>query len=198
MFTQPVEQHCKVVLIGDSNVGKTQLIRRLTKDNFSVEQGSTRGIEVTSKTLQVNGKEVHVQVWDTCGQEQYRCVSAPYYRGALGALAVFDLTRHESLNNLGSWLAEVRNKAADGVKILLVGAKDDLENEREVSSTEAKDYAVSEGLEYIETSALTGHNVSLAFTILIKKVVAKAVLGVSGTSVSLRSVHERRTKDCKC
>lgn len=197
MTSKPVEHH-KVVLIGDSKVGKTQLIRRATKESFSWEQGSTRGIEVSSKTIVVNSKAVEVQIWDTCGQEQYRCVSAPYYRGALGALAVFDLTRSQSLHSLTIWLEEVRGKAAANVQIVLVGAKDDLVADRQVTAAEAQAFAATEDIDYIETSALSGHNVAEAFDLLLKKVVAKGVLCCSQTSISLHSEANKRKHTCKC
>lgn len=196
MTSKPPEHH-KVVLIGDSTVGKTQLIARLTKNSFDA-QGSTRGIEVSSKTISVNHSPVKVQVWDTCGQEQFRCVSAPYFRGASGALAVFDLTRANTLPSLRSWIEEVRSKAASNVQIVLVGAKDDLEAERQVSLAEAQSFAASEALDYIETSALSGHNVEAAFALVMKKVVAVGGLGRSLNSISLSSIPDKPKVKCKC
>lgn len=196
MTSKPVEHH-KVVLIGDSTVGKTQLITRLTKNRFDA-QGRTQGIEVSSKTVSVNKADVKVQIWDTCGQEQYRCVSAPYFRGALGALAVFDLTSRKSLHSLQSWIEEVRSKAAPNVQIVLVGAKDDLQTERQVNPAEAQSFAASEAVDYIETSARTGHNVEAAFALVMRKVVAEGGLGRSLNSISLSSVPNRPKLKCKC
>lgn len=118
--------------------------------------------------------------------------------GALGALAVFDLTCKQSLHNLTMWLEEVRSKAAANVQIVLIGAKDDLLEDRQVTTTEAQAFADTEDIEYIETSALSGHNVAEAFDRLLKKVVAKGLMGASQTSISLSSEQNKRKHTCKC
>ncbi|KAL1923905.1 uncharacterized protein VTP21DRAFT_6940 [Calcarisporiella thermophila] len=153
----------KVVLIGDSGVGKSNLLSRFTRNEFNLESKSTIGVEFATRSIQVDGKTIKAQIWDTAGQERYRAITSAYYRGAVGALLVYDITKHSTFENVTRWLKELRDHADSNIVIMLVGNKSDLRHLRAVPTEEAKQYATDNGLSFIETSALDASNVELAF-----------------------------------
>eukprot|EP00918_Siedleckia_nematoides_P057242 GHVU01124856.1.p1 GENE.GHVU01124856.1~~GHVU01124856.1.p1 ORF type:complete len:216 (+),score=21.02 GHVU01124856.1:137-784(+) len=153
----------KIVLIGDSGVGKSNLLSRFTKDEFNLESKSTIGVEFATKSVQTEGKVIKAQIWDTAGQERYRAITSAYYRGAVGALLVFDLSKKQSYDHVTKWLAELRQHADENIVILLVGNKSDLKHLRSVTQEEAMKYAGENRLAFIETSALDSTNVDTAF-----------------------------------
>lgn len=127
----------KVVLIGDSGVGKTNIMSRYIKDEFSIETKTTVGVEFGAKKLEINGNNIKAQIWDTAGQERYKSITNAYYKGAKGALIVFDITRSSSFESVDKWLIELKSKCEVDVSIILIGNKCDLENERAVSKEES-------------------------------------------------------------
>lgn len=155
----------KIVLIGDSGVGKSNLLSRFTRNEFTLESKSTIGVEFATRTLQVEGKTIKAQIWDTAGQERYRAITSAYYRGALGALLVYDVTKPTTFENISRWLKELRDHADSNIVIMLIGNKTDLKHLQAVNSEEAQSFAEKEGLSFIETSALESVNVEKAFQI---------------------------------
>merc|ERR1712010_395309 len=153
----------KVVLIGDSGVGKSNLLSRFTRNEFNLETKSTIGVEFATRSIQADGKTIKAQIWDTAGQERYRAITSAYYRGAVGALLVYDISKQVTFKNVERWLTELRENAAPNIVIMLVGNKSDLRHLREVPTEAAKEYAEKNGLSFIETSALDSTNVELAF-----------------------------------
>eukprot|EP01056_Protomagalhaensia_sp_Gyna25_P005025 Protomagalhaensia_sp_Gyna_25__5024@NODE_559_length_3124_cov_119_624311_g434_i0_p2_GENE_NODE_559_length_3124_cov_119_624311_g434_i0NODE_559_length_3124_cov_119_624311_g434_i0_p2_ORF_typecomplete_len214_score24_45Ras/PF00071_22/5_9e65Roc/PF08477_13/1_3e29Arf/PF00025_21/5e19GTP_EFTU/PF00009_27/1_4e07SRPRB/PF09439_10/2_2e06MMR_HSR1/PF01926_23/1_7e06RsgA_GTPase/PF03193_16/0_019RsgA_GTPase/PF03193_16/0_21Gtr1_RagA/PF04670_12/6_8e06FeoB_N/PF02421_18/5e05AAA_22/PF13401_6/0_0019AAA_22/PF13401_6/2_5e03Sep len=153
----------KIVLIGDSGVGKSNLLSRFTRDEFNLESKSTIGVEFATKSVNTEGKVIKAQIWDTAGQERYRAITSVYYRGALGALLVYDISKRQSFTNVDRWLRELRDHADQNIVILLVGNKSDLKHIRAVTQEEATSYAEREDLAFIETSALDATNVDAAF-----------------------------------
>ncbi|KAI8613975.1 Rab11 in complex with Rab11-family interacting protein 2 [Chytriomyces sp. MP71] len=153
----------KVVLIGDSGVGKSNLLSRFTRNEFNLDSKSTIGVEFATRTIQVDGKTIKAQIWDTAGQERYRAITSAYYRGAVGALLVYDITKVSSYENVNRWLKELRDHADSNIQIMLVGNKSDLKHARSVATDEAKGFAAENGLTFIETSALDSSNVEPAF-----------------------------------
>ncbi|XP_042483395.1 ras-related protein RABA2a-like [Macadamia integrifolia] len=153
----------KVVLIGDSGVGKSNLLSRFTRNEFCLESKSTIGVEFATRTVQVEGKTIKAQIWDTAGQERYRAITSAYYRGALGALLVYDVTKPTTFENVSRWLKELRDHADSNIVIMLIGNKTDLEHLRAVATEDAQSFAEKEGLSFIETSALEATNVEKAF-----------------------------------
>ncbi|CAN6705113.1 unnamed protein product [Malus baccata var. baccata] len=144
----------KIVLIGDSGVGKSNILSRFTRNEFSLESKSTIGVEFATRTLQIEGKTVKAQIWDTAGQERYRAITSAYYRGAVGALMVYDITK--------------RDHADSNIVIMMAGNKSDLNHLRAVPADDAQTLAEKEGLSFLETSALEAFNVENAFqTILL-------------------------------
>ncbi|XP_070822777.1 RAB11a, member RAS oncogene family, like [Chaetodon auriga] len=153
----------KVVLIGDSGVGKSNLLSRFTRNEFNLESKSTIGVEFATRSIQVEGKTVKAQIWDTAGQERYRAITSAYYRGAVGALLVYDIAKHLTYENAERWLKELQDHADSNIVIMLVGNKSDLRHLRAVPTDEAKAFAEKHGLSFLETSALDSSNVELAF-----------------------------------
>lgn len=176
----------KVVLIGDSGVGKSNLLSRFTRNEFNLETKSTIGVEFATRTISVDGKTLKAQIWDTAGQERYRAITAAYYRGAVGALLVYDISKHATYVNVTRWLKELRDHADSNIVIMLVGNKSDLKHLRAVPTEEAKAFSTENGLSFIETSALDASNVESAFqTILtdIFRIVSSKSLESSGDPI---------------
>jgi len=173
----------KVVLIGDSAVGKSQILARFARNDFSLDSKATIGVEFQTRTLVISHKSVKAQIWDTAGQERYRAVTSAYYRGAVGALLVYDITKRQSFDHIPRWLEELRSHADKNIVIMLIGNKSDLEDQRAVTLEDAKEFAQKEGLFFLETSALQATNVEPAFmTVLteIFNIVNKKTLATDG------------------
>lgn len=157
----------KVVIIGDSGVGKSNLLSRFTKDEYHKDTKSTIGVEFSTRQIEHDGKTIEAQVWDTAGQERYRAITAAYYRGAVGALLVYDITRRDSFENCERWLRELRSHADASIVAMLVGNKCDQRRQQAVDVEDAKDFAEDNNLAFIETSAKDATNVDLAFETII-------------------------------
>ena len=162
----------KVLILGDSFVGKTNMLKRFLNDEFDMNTKETVGVEFGSKNFILGEKEdiVKAQIWDTAGQERYRSVTKAYYKGAKGALLVYDITRKSTFENIDSWLIDLRTNADKDILILLIGNKSDLNNTREISEEEARTKAEQYNIAFLETSAKTGDNIDKAFTQLIEEV----------------------------
>ncbi|XP_057524012.1 ras-related protein Rab2BV-like [Amaranthus tricolor] len=153
----------KIVLIGDSGVGKSNILTRFTRNEFCLESKSTIGVEFATRTLEVEGKRVKAQIWDTAGQERYRAITSAYYRGAVGALLVYDITKKQSFDNVVRWLRELRDHADANIVLMLVGNKSDLRHLRAIPEYDGQLFAETEGLVFLETSAFDSTNVDNAF-----------------------------------
>ncbi|KMZ76005.1 Ras-related protein RABA1f [Zostera marina] len=178
----------KVVLIGDSGVGKSNILSRFTKNEFSLETKSTIGVEFATRSIQVDDKIVKAQIWDTAGQERYRAITSAYYRGAVGALIVYDVTRHITYENVERWLRELRDHTDANIVIMLVGNKADLRHLRAVPTDEANTFADRENVIFMETSALESLNVDNSFTEVltqIYRVVSRKTLDVGDDPAAL-------------
>ncbi|CAK0785659.1 Ras-related protein yptc6 [Coccomyxa viridis] len=160
----------KVVLIGDSGVGKSNLLSRFTRNEFCLESKSTIGVEFATRSIQVDGKTIKAQIWDTAGQERYRAITSAYYRGAVGALLVYDITKQVTFENVERWLKELRDHADSNIVIMLVGNKSDLRHLRSVQTDDAQAFCEREGLSFIETSALESTNVESAFQRILTEI----------------------------
>lgn len=153
----------KIVIIGDNEVGKSNLLSRFTRNVFDMESKATIGIDFRDRSIEIEGKTIKCQIWDTAGQERYRAIIAPYYRGAVGALIVYDITKQQSFINVKHWLNELNEHGGDKIAIILVGNKSDLGHLRVVSTDEAGAFAEQNNIHFIETSALDSTNVEAAF-----------------------------------
>ena len=154
----------KLLLIGDSGVGKSCLLLRFADDTYTESYISTIGVDFKIRTIELDGKTIKLQIWDTAGQERFRTITSSYYRGAHGIIVVYDVTDSESFNNVKQWLHEIDRYACENVNKLLVGNKIDLSAPKRVVTTEqGKEFADSLKIEFLETSAKTAVNVENAF-----------------------------------
>ena len=162
----------KILILGDSFVGKTNMLKRFLNDEFDMNTKETVGVEFGSKNFILGEKEdiVKAQIWDTAGQERYRSVTKAYYKGAKGALLVYDITRKSTFENIDNWLIDLRTNADKDILILLIGNKSDLIDNREITEEEARTKAEQYNIAFLETSAKTGDNIDKAFTQLIEEV----------------------------
>ncbi|KAK4775948.1 hypothetical protein SAY87_023909 [Trapa incisa] len=169
-YNQKIDYVFKIVLIGDSAVGKSQLLARFSRNEFSVESKATIGVEFQTKTLIIDNKTVKAQIWDTAGQERYRAVTSAYYRGAVGAMLVYDMTKRQSFDHMTRWLEELRGHADKNIVIMLVSNKSDLSSLRAVPTEDAEEFAQRENLFFMETSALEATNVETAFLTVLTEI----------------------------
>ncbi|CAK8570981.1 unnamed protein product [Lathyrus sativus] len=169
-YNQKIDYVFKVVLIGDSAVGKTQLLARFSRNQFNVDSKATIGVEFQTKTLVIDNKTVKAQIWDTAGQERYRAVTSAYYRGAVGAMLVYDMTKRQSFDHMARWLEELRGHADANIVIMLIGNKCDLGTLKAVPTEDAQEFAQRENLFFMETSALESTNVETAFLTILTEI----------------------------
>ncbi|XP_031429767.1 ras-related protein ORAB-1-like isoform X2 [Clupea harengus] len=160
----------KLLLIGDSGVGKTCLVLRFKDDTFTESYISTMGFDLNIRTIEMHGKIVKLQIWDTGGQERFNSVTSSYYRGAHGIIIVYDVTDQKSFNNLEQWLEEIKKFACENVSMLLVGNKSDLVSEKVVDFSTAKEFATSLNIQILETSCKNASNVEKAFLTMASEI----------------------------
>ena len=160
----------KIVLIGDTSVGKTNILSKYLSNEFDPDSKATVGVEFGTKDLEIENNKVKVQIWDTAGQERYRSITNAYYKGAKGSLLVYDITNPKSFEDLDRWLSDLKSNADDKISVILIGNKSDLENERKVTLEQGKEKAEFFKLAFMETSALNGNNIEKAFNELITDV----------------------------
>ncbi|KAL0903906.1 hypothetical protein M5K25_025969 [Dendrobium thyrsiflorum] len=190
----------KVVLIGDSGVGKSNLLSRFTRNEFSLESKSTIGVEFATRSVNVDSKVIKAQIWDTAGQERYRAITSAYYRGAVGALLVYDVTRHATFENAERWLRELRDHTDPNIIVMLIGNKSDLRHLVAVNTEDGKAFAEKESLYFMETSALEATNVENAFAEVltqIYRIVSKKIIdsGDDGASSAPSKGEKINVKD---
>ena len=192
----------KFIVIGSSGVGKTAILTRLVDHTFTGESQSTIGVEFIATDIDVDGTPVKLQIWDTAGQERFRAIAKAYFRSAIGVILVFDLTDRKSFDDLTQWLNDVHAHCDPNAVVTLIGNKSDLEASRKISESEAKAFADLHQLNYLETSALGGDNVELAFQTTastVLRTVANVNDLMKNNSATQLLTEERTTKknnDC--
>lgn len=158
------EQPLKILVIGESAVGKSCLLLRYTDNKFQETFMTTIGVDFKTKYLDIDGNRVKLQIWDTAGQEKFRSITKAYYRGAHGILVVFDISRRDTFNQTRMWIDSIKDASTDSIDVILIGNKCDLE--RAVTREEAEDLAAQYKIRYFETSAKDNTNVAEAFQYL--------------------------------
>ena len=154
----------KIIIIGDIGVGKSCILNRYIKEEFDENYTCTVGVNLISKTIEINEKEVKLQIWDTAGQEKYRSIISSYYKGSNIAFVVFDITNKSSFDAIPNWIEAYYRNGPDSQKnIILIGNKKDLEEKREVSQEEAQKFSEANNIVYFETSAKDGDNIEKVF-----------------------------------
>lgn len=155
------EELLKILIIGESAVGKSCLLLRYTDNRFTEAFMTTIGVDFKTKFLQIDGDEVKLQIWDTAGQEKFRAITKAYYRGAHGILVVFDISRRDTFIQTKGWIDSIKESSTETIDAILVGNKSDLD--RKVTTEEAVQYAKQYGMKYFETSAKEDTNINEAF-----------------------------------
>ena len=159
----------KIILLGDSTVGKTCFLMRYTDNTFQEIHMSTIGLDYRLKTMTLNsGKQVKVQIWDTAGQDRFRAITKNYYKGAHGIILIYDVTNQLTFENVTNWINQIKEEASDKVTIFLVGNKIDDEKNRKVNTEEGEKLAQDFKLKFYETSAKIGTNVEATFKSLVQ------------------------------
>lgn len=162
----------KILLVGDSGVGKSCLLVRFVEDKFSPSFITTIGIDFKIKTVDINGKKIKLQLWDTAGQERFRTITTAYYRGAMGIILVYDVTDERTFSNIKQWLSTVNQHANDEAQLLLVGNKSDMDT-RAVTYEQGEALSKELGLPFVEASAKNDDNVNEIFFTLAKLIQEK-------------------------
>ena len=160
----------KILILGDSFVGKTNILKRFVHNEFDSTTKETVGVEFDSKNYNFGEKTIKAQIWDTAGQERYRSVTKAYYKGAKGALLVYDISRRITFENIDNWLIDLRTNGDKDILIILIGNKSDLNSKREVNKDEAETKAEQYNIAFLETSAKNGDNIEKAFSELVEQV----------------------------
>mmetsp|Transcript_32982 Transcript_32982/g.82912 ORF Transcript_32982/g.82912 Transcript_32982/m.82912 type:complete len:202 (-) Transcript_32982:321-926(-) len=166
----PYKYLFKYIIVGDTAVGKSCLLLQFTDKRFTPVHDLTIGVEFGSRTITIGENQVKLQIWDTAGQEKFRSITRSYYRGAAGALLLYDITRRETFEHLTIWLEDCRRYSNQNIVIMMIGNKSDMEDKRQVSTQEGQEFANKHGLAFMETSARTAENVDAAFIQTAEKI----------------------------
>jgi len=188
----------KLLLIGDSGVGKSCLLLRFADDTYTESYISTIGVDFKIRTVELDGKTIKLQIWDTAGQERFRTITSSYYRGAHGIIIVYDITDVESFNNVRQWLFEIDRFASENVNKLLVGNKSDLVNKRVVTKETATEFSEGLSIPFLETSAKNSTNVEEAFLTMAAQIKSRMVEArVAPTKETKLNMKSREVKSNK-
>merc|ERR1712227_720851 len=191
-MTQEYDYLFKLLLIGDSGVGKSCLLLRFADDTYTESYISTIGVDFKIRTIDVDGKTIKLQIWDTAGQERFKTITSSYYKGAHGIIVTYDITDRDSFAKVSEWMSEVDKHAQENISRILVGNKKDLEEQRQVPYNEAKDLADHFNVRFLETSAKNAQNVEDAFTLMTREIKSKVA-----TSTVKKPLHDASTKISK-
>lgn len=189
----------KVVFLGDSSVGKSNIISKYKLNEFNRNSKSTVGVEFYSKIITQDNKNIKIQIWDTAGQERFKAITKSYYKGAKGAIIVYDITRRATFENVQEWFKDTKTMGDNTyIVLMLIGNKCDLVNERQVSTEEGKKEAEMNGMAFMETSALDGTNITEAFELMAKLITEKQMsignLGLRDESPENKGDISNKTK----
>ena len=187
----------KLIIVGDTNVGKTNIMSKYIKDQFNITSKSTIGVEFGTKILEIDNKKVKAQIWDTAGQERYKSITSAYYKGAKGAFIVYDITNKSTFESVDKWIKDLNSYGDKNLTMLLIGNKSDLEDKRIINKEEGEEKAKSFELGFIETSA---------FDIMLKEVLKRYIVendvnndefeGGTGNNIELVKKNETKKKKC--
>ena len=196
----------KLIIVGDTNVGKTNIMSKYIKDQFNITSKSTIGVEFGTKILKIDNKKVKAQIWDTAGQERYKSITSAYYKGAKGAFIVYDITNKSTFESVDKWIKDLNSYGDKNLTMLLIGNKSDLEDKRIINKEEGEEKAKSFELGFIETSAYNGDNIDQAFDIMLKEVLKRYIVendvnndefeGGTGNNIELVKKNETKKKKC--
>jgi len=186
----------KFIIIGDSSIGKSNILLRFTDNRFQSSHDSTIGVEFATKIISRQNTVYKLQIWDTAGQETFRSITRSYYRGTIGCLMVYDITNRESFESLEYWMSDFRKYCDPNTVIVLIGNKADLIDKRQVSYDEGKEFAEKHGFSFFETSAKTGINIADCFNNVVDKINNK--IKSKGMNIMLNKIPKPTSSICAC
>ena len=194
----------RYIIVGDVSVGKSCIMLRFSSNQFREEHELTIGVEFAIKFYEIKNKNIKIQIWDTAGEEAFQSITKNYYKNAIGALLVYDITKKSSFDHLKNWLDNVRENSSRNIKIILIGNKTDLEDKREVTFQEGEEFAKNNGLFFLETSAKNFININESFNKLTEEIYDNIEIleeeEESKNSIKLEDVNSiiNDKKKCKC
>lgn len=198
----------KLLIIGNSSVGKTSFLFRYCDDSFTSAFVSTVGIDFKVKTVFRGDKRVKLQIWDTAGQERYRTITTAYYRGAMGFILMYDITNEESFNSVQDWCTQIKTYSWENAQVVLVGNKCDMDDERIVSYERGRQLADQLGLEFFEASAKENINVKAVFEKLVEIICNKMAESLDSTQtqnqqpqghrLDANTTQKPQSQQCNC
>lgn len=184
MATKSYDYLFKLLLIGDSGVGKTSILFKFSEDTFSPAFISTIGIDFKIRTIEVDGKRIKLQVWDTAGQERFRTITTAYYRGAMGIMLVYDVSNLKSFENISNWIRNIEIHATQDVELMILGNKCDISDKRQVSKEKGEQLALQHSIKFFETSAKAAINIEEAFVTLARDIKLKMEKRIEDSNVN--------------
>ncbi|XP_070546734.1 ras-related protein Rab-8A-like [Ptychodera flava] len=193
----------KLLLIGDSGVGKTCVLFRFSEDAFNSTFISTIGIDFKIRTIELDGKKIKLQIWDTAGQERFRTITTAYYRGAMGIMLVYDITNEKSFDNIKNWIRNIEEHASADVEKMVLGNKCDMEDRRQVTKERGEQLAIEYGIKFMETSAKASINVEEAFHTLATDIKIKMdkkmeTSSAAKSAVKVTETHHKKSSGWRC
>ncbi|KAJ6660032.1 hypothetical protein lerEdw1_018230 [Lerista edwardsae] len=187
---EPFDYLFKIILIGDSNVGKTCVVHRFKSGQYHAKTQNTIGVDFTVRSLEISGKKVKIQVWDTAGQERFRTITQSYYRSAHGAIIAYDMTRRSTFDSIPHWIHEIEKYGAANLVLMLIGNKSDENESRQVLFEDACTLAEKFGLlAVLETSAKEAQNIDEVFILMAKELMARNALQLHGEHGFSDGIH---------
>ena len=206
MSEEDYEMKMKVIIIGDSSVGKTNIMSRYLKNQFLENSKATVGVEFGAKLFNINGHKIKAQIWDTAGQEKYKAITGAYYKGSKGAFVVYDITRKDTFESIDRWINDLKTTGDPKLNIMIIGNKCDLDHRREVLKEQGEEKSKSFGCAFLETSALSGDNIEKGFEMMISEIFKKyekenaddddLITVEKGEDINLGKKDEKKKKGC--
>ena len=196
-MTDTFDLTLKLLIVGDSSVGKTNFTSRFIENKFNNSYMTTSGIDLQTADIEIKNKKVRIQLWDTAGQEKYKAITKNLFLKVMGAIIIYDITSEKSFINLKSWVQMIKEECGSHMQIIMVGNKSDLVEQRKVSEEDAMNYAKEQKIDYIETSCKTGENVKKAVVNLCESIMETKELG-DDASFMLDSSTFVQPKKKKC
>ena len=206
MSEEEYEMMVKVIIIGDSSVGKTNIMSRYLKNQFLENSKATVGVEFGAKLFNINGHKIKAQIWDTAGQEKYKAITGAYYKGSKGAFVVYDITRKDTFESIDRWINDLKTTGDPKLNIMIIGNKCDLDHRREVLKEQGEEKSKSFGCAFLETSALSGDNIEKGFEMMISEIFKKyekenaddddLITVEKGEDINLGKKDEKKKKGC--
>ena len=188
----------KILIVGDSSVGKTNFINRFIENKFNNNYMTTSGIDLKTANLEIKNKNIRIQIWDTAGQEKYKAITKNLFLKVMGAIIIFDITNEKSFNNLKNWVQMIKDECGPHMTIIIVGNKNDLIEQRKINEEEVIAYANKQKLDYIETSCKTGENVKKAVTILCEKILETKEINEDPSFILDNTIFQNQKKKKCC